>query len=173
MISDGSPGERDQWNAFTQHADRGRGADRTRPNVDTDMIIPKQFLKTINRAGLRQASCSTRWRYEDQGQTGMDCAQRAVGRPTSSSTSRAYRNAPASSLRGDNFGCGSSREHARLGPVGFRHSRCVIVAPRFADIFYNNCLQERPSAGQGVAKERPVVDGLMDDAVESTPTATS
>ena len=94
------------------------------PNVDTDMIIPKQFLKTIKRAGLGKALFFER-RYDDNGQERPDFV---LNQP-------AYRNARIL-VAGENFGCGSSREHApwALHDFGIR----AVIAPSFADIFYNN-----------------------------------
>jgi 3-isopropylmalate/(R)-2-methylmalate dehydratase small subunit len=94
------------------------------PNVDTDMIIPKQFLKTIKRAGLGKALFSDR-RYNDDGKERSDFV---LNQPP-------YRNAKIL-VAGENFGCGSSREHAPWALLDFG-IRCVI-APSFADIFYNN-----------------------------------
>jgi 3-isopropylmalate/(R)-2-methylmalate dehydratase small subunit len=94
------------------------------PNVDTDMIIPKQFLKTIKRAGLGKALFYER-RYDENGQERSDFV---LNQP-------AYRNAKIL-VAGENFGCGSSREHAPWALLDFG-IRCVI-APSFADIFYNN-----------------------------------
>ena len=97
------------------------------PNVDTDAIIPKQFLKTIKRAGLGKALFSER-RYNDDGSENPEFV---LNKP-------AYRNAKIL-VAGDNFGCGSSREHAPWALLDFG-IRCVI-ASSFADIFYNNCFK--------------------------------
>src|ERR1700712_4934201 len=94
-------------------------------NVDTDRIIPKQYLKTIKRTGLGQGLFSE-MRYNDDGSEDPDFV---LNKP-------AYRNAKILVV-GDNFGCGSSREHAPWAPADFG-IRCVI-APSFADIFFNNC----------------------------------
>ncbi|MFN8533137.1 MAG: 3-isopropylmalate dehydratase small subunit [Dehalococcoidia bacterium] len=98
-----------------------------RPNVDTDQIVPKQFLKRIERTGYGPAAFFD-WRYREDGSDNPDFE---LNQP-------AYRNASIL-VAGKNFGCGSSREHApwALGEYGFR----VIIAPSFADIFNNNCLQ--------------------------------
>ena len=96
-------------------------------NVDTDMIIPKQFLKTIKRTGLGK-SLFYELRYDEKGNERPDFV---LNRP-------AYRNAQIL-VTGDNFGCGSSREHAPWALLDFG-IRCVI-APSFADIFYNNCFK--------------------------------
>lgn len=107
-----------------------------RPNVDTDAIIPKQFLKSIKRSGFGP-NLFDEWRYLDRGEPGMDNSQRPIN-PDFVLNQTRYQG--ASVLLGrDNFGCGSSREHApwALEDFGFR---CVI-APSFADIFYNNCFK--------------------------------
>jgi len=96
-------------------------------NVDTDMIIPKQFLKTIKRSGLGK-NLFDEMRYDDNGNEIPDFV---LNKP-------AYRNAKIL-VSGDNFGCGSSREHAPWSLLDFG-IRCVI-APSFADIFYNNCFK--------------------------------
>ena len=96
-------------------------------NVDTDMIIPKQYLKTIKRTGLGSALFSE-MRYQDDGSETPDFV---LNKP-------AYRNARII-VAGDNFGCGSSREHAPWALLDFG-VRCVI-STSFADIFYNNCFQ--------------------------------
>ncbi|MCL6414537.1 3-isopropylmalate dehydratase small subunit [Aestuariirhabdus sp. Z084] len=107
-----------------------------RANVDTDMIIPKQFLKSIKRSGFGP-NLFDELRYLDEGQPDQDCA----GRPLNSEfvlNQPRYEGASVLLAR-QNFGCGSSREHApwALDDYGFR---CVI-APSFADIFYNNCFK--------------------------------
>ena len=96
-------------------------------NVDTDMIIPQQFLKTIKRTGLGK-SLFYEMRYDDKGKKVADFVLNRA----------AYKNAKIL-IAGDNFGCGSSREHAPWAIADFG-IRCVI-APSFADIFYNNCFK--------------------------------
>ena len=96
-------------------------------NVDTDMIIPKQYLKTIKRTGLGKALFSE-MRYRDDGSENPDFV---LNKP-------AYRKAKIL-VAGDNFGCGSSREHAPWALLDFG-IRCVISTP-FGDIFYNNCFK--------------------------------
>ncbi len=107
-----------------------------RPNVDTDAIIPKQFLKSIKRAGFGP-NLFDEWRYLDHGEPGMDNSKRPLN-PDFVLNQARYQGAQVL-LGRDNFGCGSSREHApwALEDYGFR---CVI-APSFADIFYNNCFK--------------------------------
>jgi 3-isopropylmalate/(R)-2-methylmalate dehydratase small subunit len=107
-----------------------------RPNVDTDAIIPKQFLKSIRRTGFGP-NLFDEWRYLDSGEPGMDNSSRPVNSDFVLNQPR-YRG--ASILLGrKNFGCGSSREHAvwALLDFGFR----VVIAPSFADIFFNNCFK--------------------------------
>lgn len=105
-------------------------------NVDTDMIIPKQFLKAINRTGFGPYLFDE-MRYEDEGWYGKDCSMRPLNKDFSLNQAR-YQGASVLLAR-ENFGCGSSREHApwALDDFGIR----VIIAPSFADIFYNNCFK--------------------------------
>ena len=104
-----------------------------RPNVDTDAIIPKQFLKSIKRSGFGP-NLFDEWRYLDHGEPGMDNSGRPLN-PDFILNRPRYHGAQILLAR-ENFGCGSSREHApwALLDYGFR----VIIAPSFADIFYNN-----------------------------------
>ncbi len=104
-----------------------------RSNVDTDAIIPKQFLKSIKRSGFGP-NLFDEWRYLDHGEPGMDHAQRPLN-PDFVLNDPRYAGASILLTR-ENFGCGSSREHApwALEDYGFR----VIIAPSFADIFFNN-----------------------------------
>ena len=105
-----------------------------RANVDTDAIIPKQFLKSIKRSGFGPFLFDE-WRYLDHGEPDMDCSGRPVNRDFVLNLPR-YKAARILLAR-DNFGCGSSREHApwAIEDYGFR----VIIAPSFADIFFSNC----------------------------------
>ena len=105
-----------------------------RANVDTDAIIPKQFLKSIKRSGFGP-NCFDEWRYLDHGEPGMDNANRPLN-PDFSLNQARYQGANILLTR-KNFGCGSSREHApwALDDYGFR----AVIAPSFADIFFNNC----------------------------------
>ena len=107
-----------------------------RSNVDTDAIIPKQFLKSIKRSGFGP-NLFDEWRYLDQGEPDKDCTGRPLN-PEFILNDPRYRNASILLTRA-NFGCGSSREHApwALADYGFR----VIIAPSFADIFFNNCFK--------------------------------
>ena len=118
--------------AFTQL--NGLVCPLDRANVDTDAIIPKQFLKSIKRSGFGPYLFDE-WRYADQGEPGMDCTNRPLRADFVLNQSR-YRGAEILLAR-DNFGCGSSREHApwAIEDYGFR----AIVAPSFADIFFSNC----------------------------------
>jgi 3-isopropylmalate/(R)-2-methylmalate dehydratase small subunit len=105
-----------------------------RANVDTDAIIPKQFLKSIKRSGFGPYLFDE-WRYTNYGEPGMDCSTRPLNKDFVLNQPR-YHGAQVLLAR-DNFGCGSSREHApwAIEDFGFR----VIIAPSFADIFFNNC----------------------------------
>jgi 3-isopropylmalate/(R)-2-methylmalate dehydratase small subunit len=107
-----------------------------RANVDTDAIIPKQFLKSINRSGFGP-NLFDAWRYLDRGEPGVDSAKRPLN-PDFVLNAPRYKGAQIL-LAGRNFGCGSSREHApwALLDYGFR----AIIAPSFADIFFNNCFK--------------------------------
>ncbi len=120
--------------AFTTH--KGLVAPMDRANVDTDMIIPKQFLKSIKRSGFGP-NLFDEVRYLDEGQPGMDNSQRPVNPDFPLNWPR-YQGASILLAR-KNFGCGSSREHApwALDDYGFR----VVIAPSYADIFYNNCFK--------------------------------
>ena len=107
-----------------------------RDNVDTDAIIPKQFLKSIRRAGFGPYLFDE-WRYLDRGEPEMDCSNRPLN-PDFVLNQSQYQGAQILLTR-ENFGCGSSREHApwALEDYGFR----AIIAPSFADIFFNNCFK--------------------------------
>jgi 3-isopropylmalate/(R)-2-methylmalate dehydratase small subunit len=120
--------------AFTQHS--GIAGPMDRANVDTDMIIPKQFLKSIKRSGFGP-NLFDELRYLDEGQPGQDCSHRPVNKDFPLNKPR-YKDASILLAR-KNFGCGSSREHApwALEDYGFR----TIIAPSYADIFYNNCFK--------------------------------
>ncbi len=118
--------------AFRVHT--GLVAPLDRANVDTDAIIPKQFLKSIRRSGFGP-NLFDEWRYLDHGEPGMDHAKRALN-PRFVLNEPRYQGATILLAR-RNFGCGSSREHApwALHDFGFR----ALVAPSYADIFNNNC----------------------------------
>ena len=107
-----------------------------RANVDTDAIIPKQFLKSIKRSGFGP-NLFDEWRYLDHGEPGMDNTTRKPN-PDFVLNQPRYKGAQILLAR-ENFGCGSSREHApwALEDYGFR----AIIAPSFADIFFNNCFK--------------------------------
>ncbi|OIO74253.1 MAG: 3-isopropylmalate dehydratase small subunit [Zetaproteobacteria bacterium CG1_02_53_45] len=107
-----------------------------RANVDTDAIIPKQFLKSIKRTGYGPFLFDE-WRYEDRGEPEMDCTHRPKRADFVLNQPR-YQGAQILLAR-ENFGCGSSREHAPWAILDYGFS-CVI-APSFADIFYNNCFK--------------------------------
>ena len=118
------------------HTFTGLAVPLDRANVDTDAIIPKQFLKSIKRSGFGP-NLFDEWRYLDHGEPGMDPAQRRPN-PEFILNQPRYQGAQILLARA-NFGCGSSREHApwSLQDYGFR----VIIAPSFADIFFNNCFK--------------------------------
>lgn len=120
--------------AFTQL--KGLVAPLDRANVDTDAIIPKQFLKSIKRSGFGP-NAFDEWRYLDQGEPGMDNSKRPLNKDFVLNQPR-YQGASVLLTR-ENFGCGSSREHApwALEDYGFK----VIIASSFADIFFNNCFK--------------------------------
>ena len=116
-------------------------------NVDTDMIIPKQYLKTIKRTGLGKGLFSEQ-RYNDDGSENPDFI---LNKP-------AYRQSKIL-VAGDNFGCGSSREHAPWALLDFGIS--CIIAPSFADIFYNNCFK---NGILPITLPQEEIDKLIDDA---------
>ncbi len=120
--------------AFTKITARVAPIDR--PNVDTDAIIPKQFLKSIRRSGFGPFLFDE-WRYLDRGEPDMDCYGRPLN-PEFVLNQPRYANAGILVVR-ENFGCGSSREHApwALEDFGIR----AIIGPSFADIFFNNCFK--------------------------------
>jgi 3-isopropylmalate/(R)-2-methylmalate dehydratase small subunit len=107
-----------------------------RSNVDTDAIIPKQFMKSIRRTGFG-VNLFDEWRYLDRGEPGQDVTNRQLN-PDFSLNQKRYQGAQILLTR-DNFGCGSSREHAvwALRDYGIR----ALIAPSYADIFYGNCLK--------------------------------
>ncbi|HWZ49260.1 MAG TPA: 3-isopropylmalate dehydratase small subunit [Herbaspirillum sp.] len=119
---------------FTIH--QGLAAPLDRANVDTDAIIPKQFLKSIARSGFGP-NLFDEWRYLDHGEPGQDCSARPRN-PDFVLNLPHYKDASILLARA-NFGCGSSREHApwALDQYGFR----VVIAPSFADIFFHNCFK--------------------------------
>jgi len=119
---------------FTVH--KGIVAPIDRENVDTDAIIPKQFLKSIRKTGFGP-NLFDEWRYLDHGEPGQDPAARKPN-PDFVLNQPRYRNASVLIAR-RNFGCGSSREHApwAIQQYGFR----ALIAPSFADIFFNNCFK--------------------------------
>ena len=119
---------------FTVH--KGLVAPMDRENVDTDAIIPKQFLKSIKKTGFGP-NLFDEWRYLDRGEPGQDPASRKPN-PDFVLNQPRYQGASVLIAR-KNFGCGSSREHApwALDQFGFR----AVIAPSFADIFFNNCFK--------------------------------
>ncbi|WP_372879406.1 3-isopropylmalate dehydratase small subunit [Spongiibacter marinus] len=143
--------------AFTQLD--GLAAPMDRANVDTDMIIPKQFLKSIKRSGFGP-NLFDELRYLDEGRPGEDCSQRPIN-PEFPLNHARYQGASVLLAR-ENFGCGSSREHApwALEDYGFR---CVI-APSFADIFFNNCFK---NGILPIVLPADVVDNLFNEMYSS------
>ncbi|MFO1421864.1 MAG: 3-isopropylmalate dehydratase small subunit [Candidatus Competibacteraceae bacterium] len=131
-----------------------------RANVDTDAIIPKQFLKAIKRTGFGDFLFDE-WRYQDHGEPGMDCANRPLKAEFSLNQPR-YRGATILLAR-ENFGCGSSREHAvwALDEYGIR----CMIAPSFADIFFSNSFK---SGLLPIRLDAGIVDRLFRE-VETTP----
>ncbi len=128
-----------------------------RANVDTDAVIPKQFLKSIQRTGFGP-NLFDEWRYLDHGEPGMDNSKRPLN-PDFILNQPRYRGATVLVAR-ENFGCGSSREHApwALQQYGFQ----TIIAPSFADIFYNNSLKN----GLLLVKlDSATVDRILKDAI--------
>ena len=120
--------------AFTQLD--GLVAPLDRANVDTDAVIPKQFLKSIKRSGFG-VNAFDEWRYLDHGEPSMDNSKRKIN-PDFVLNQQRYQGASILLTR-ENFGCGSSREHApwALEDFGFK----IIIAPSYADIFFNNCFK--------------------------------
>lgn len=137
--------------AFTQHS--GIVAPLDRPNVDTDAIIPKQFLKSIKRSGFGPNAFDD-WRYLDEGGPDIDNAKRRVN-PEFILNQSPYDKATILLAR-ENFGCGSSREHAvwALDDFGFR----AVIASSFADIFFNNSFK---NGLLPIALNAKVVDDLF------------
>lgn len=131
----------------------GLVAPMDRSNVDTDAIIPKQFLKSIKRSGFGP-NLFDEWRYLDHGEPGMDNSKRLLN-PDFVLNQPRYSGASVLLAR-ENFGCGSSREHApwALLDFGFR----VIIAPSYADIFFNNCFK---NGILPIVLDAQVVDGLF------------
>lgn len=140
---------------FTQL--RGVVAPLDRANVDTDAIIPKQFLKSIKRTGFGP-NAFDEWRYLDHGEPGMDNSLRPLNKDFVLNKPR-YQGAQVLLAR-ENFGCGSSREHApwALEDYGFR----AIIAPSFADIFFNNCFK---NGLLPIVLDAAIVDQLFTETV--------
>jgi 3-isopropylmalate/(R)-2-methylmalate dehydratase small subunit len=143
--------------AFTQL--NGLVAPLDRANVDTDAIIPKQFLKSIKRSGFGP-NAFDEWRYLDRGEPGMDNSQRPLNKDFVLNQPR-YQGASILLTR-ENFGCGSSREHApwALEDYGFK----VIIASSFADIFFNNCFK---NGMLPIVLSADIVDTLFKQVVAS------
>jgi len=131
-----------------------------RPNVDTDAIIPKQYLKSIKRSGFGPNAFDD-WRYLDPGAPDIDNATRRIN-PDFILNQSPYDKASILIAR-ENFGCGSSREHAvwALDDFGFR----VVIAPSFADIFFNNSFK---NGMLPIVLEAEIVDGLFKKVAEKS-----
>jgi 3-isopropylmalate/(R)-2-methylmalate dehydratase small subunit len=131
-----------------------------RPNVDTDAIIPKQFLKSIKRSGFGP-NLFDEWRYLDLGEPGKDCSDRPVNQDFVLNQPR-YQGGTILLAR-ENFGCGSSREHAvwALDDFGIR----VVIAPSFADIFFSNTSKNGILA---IKLDEQIVDKLFNEVAENT-----
>ena len=140
---------------FTQL--QGLAAPLDRANVDTDAIIPKQFLKSIKRTGFGP-NLFDEWLYLDHGEPGMDNSGRPLN-PDFVLNQPRYQGAKVLLAR-ENFGCGSSREHApwALEDYGFR----AIIAPSYADIFYNNCFK---NGLLPIVFDAAIVDQLFQETV--------
>jgi len=143
--------------AFTTHSGLVVPVDRA--NIDTDMIIPKQFLKSIKRSGFGP-NLFDELRYLDLGEIGQDPSERKIN-PQFSLNQARYQGASVLLAR-ENFGCGSSREHApwALDDFGIR----VIIAPSFADIFYNNCFK---NGLLPITLDESIVDAMFTDVDRS------
>jgi 3-isopropylmalate/(R)-2-methylmalate dehydratase small subunit len=141
---------------FDRH--RGKVAPLDRANVDTDAILPKQFMKSIERTGFGPHLFDG-LRYLDAGEPGMDCSTRALN-PGFVLNQPRYRDASILLAR-RNFGCGSSREHApwALEQYGFR----VLIAPSFADIFFSNCFK---NGLLPITLSEETVDSLFDEEAQ-------
>ena len=139
---------------FVQHSGVVVPLDRT--NVDTDMIIPKQFLKSIKRSGFGP-NLFDEYRYLDEGEVGQDCSLRPLN--TEFVVKNRRDGGLSIVLTRDNFGCGSSREHApwALDDFGIK----AIIAPSYAEIFYNNCMK---NGLLPIILEEDQVDKLFEEA---------
>ncbi|MBT3011782.1 MAG: 3-isopropylmalate dehydratase small subunit [Candidatus Thiodiazotropha sp. (ex Lucina pensylvanica)] len=146
----------DKFNTFT-----GIVCPLDRSNVDTDAIIPKQFLKSIKRSGFGP-NLFDEWRYLDHGEPGMDNSKRTVN-PDFVLNDPRYQAAQILLAR-ENFGCGSSREHApwALEDYGFK----VILAPSFADIFFNNSFK---NGLLPVVLKEEIIDDLFRQSTDEEP----
>jgi len=144
--------------AFTVH--QGLVAPMDRENVDTDAIIPKQFLKSIKRSGFG-VNLFDEHRYMDKGEPGRDNSGRPLN-PDFVMNKPRYKGASVLLAR-ENFGCGSSREHApwALDDYGFR----VIIAPSYADIFFNNCFK---NGILPIVIDRKIVDEIFGEVEANT-----
>lgn len=140
--------------AFTTHT--GSVVPMDRANVDTDQIIPKQYLKSIKRTGFGDYLFDS-WRFLDEGEIGMTPNERAINHEFV--LNKAVYQGASILLARENFGCGSSREHAvwALLEFGFR----AVIAPSFADIFYGNCFK---NGLLPIVLNKDIIDNLFDQA---------
>lgn len=140
--------------AFTTHS--GQAVPLDRVNVDTDQIIPKQYLKSIKRTGFGDYLFDG-WRFNDEGDLGVTPNERQINHEFVLNQQQ-FQGASVLLAR-DNFGCGSSREHAvwALLEFGFR----VVIAPSFADIFYSNCFK---NGLLPIVLDDKIVEALFDQA---------
>ncbi len=140
---------------FTMH--QGIAVAIDRPNIDTDAIIPKQFLKSIKRSGFG-VNLFDEWRYLNFGEPGMDNSKRPLNLEFPLNQPR-FKNATILVAR-ENFGCGSSREHAvwALDDYGFR----AVLAPSYSDIFFNNCFKNGVLPIRLTPKEIDTIIKLID-----------
>jgi 3-isopropylmalate/(R)-2-methylmalate dehydratase small subunit len=134
---------------------KGIVAPMDRANVDTDLIIPKQFLKSIKRSGFGP-NLFDELRYLDEGQPGQDCTNRPLNPDFPLNQSRDL--GASVLLARKNFGCGSSREHAPWALEDF--GIYCVIAPSFADIFYNNCFK---NGVLPIALDEELVAGLFEE----------
>ena len=139
--------------------EEGLVAPLDRANVDTDAIIPKQFLKSIKRTGFGP-NLFDEWRYLDRGEPGKDDSKRPLN-PDFVLNKPQYRGATVLLAR-ENFGCGSSREHAPWALL--QHGFQAVIAPSFADIFYNNSLKNGLLL---IRLDAKIVDRLFGEAVNA------
>ena len=131
-----------------------------RANIDTDAIIPKQFLKSIQRTGFG-VNLFDQWRYLDRGEPGQDCSNRPLN-PDFILNQARYQGAKIL-ITQQNFGCGSSREHAPWALLDYGIQ--AIIAPSYADIFYNNCFK---NGILPIIQSQATIDQLIQETSKQT-----